>query len=79
MGDLRERMRQAMVGLGWPEGTRETYLWWGYDLAKHYKRSPELLSGDEVQRYVFDHWGNSGPPTRPVAGGPGGHNIECPI
>ena len=52
MGDLRERMRQAMVVLGWPEGTRETYLGWGYDLAKHYKRSPELLSGDEVQRYV---------------------------
>ena len=52
MGDLRERMRQAMVALGWPESTREAYLGWGYDLAKHYMRSPELLSGDEVQRYV---------------------------
>ena len=33
--------RTGMAG-----GDARWYLGWGYDLAKHYMRSPELLSGD---------------------------------
>jgi site-specific recombinase XerD len=52
-GELRERMRRAMVLRGFSEPTQRAYLRRVYDLARHYQRSPQLLDVEEVRAYVL--------------------------
>jgi len=53
MGALRERMDQDMVLRGLASRTREAYLAAVAGLAKHYRRSPDQLSEQEVERYLL--------------------------
>lgn len=53
MGALRERMDKDMVLRGMSERTRESYLYAVKALAKHYWRSPDQLSEQEVQDYLL--------------------------
>ena len=49
MTELRMRMDNDLLVRGFAEGTRETYLAAVARLARHYHRSPDQLSPDEVQ------------------------------
>jgi integrase/recombinase XerD len=53
MGALRERMDQDMVLRGLAQRTREAYLAAVTGVAKHYRRSPDQLSEQEIQRYLL--------------------------
>ena len=53
MTDLRRRMNDAMQVRGLADRTRETYLAAVTGLARHYHRSPDQMSDDEVQAYVL--------------------------
>ena len=53
MTDLRRRMDDDMVVLGMAARTRETYLAAVTGLAKHYRRSPDQISDEEVQAYLL--------------------------
>lgn len=53
MTTLRQRMDDAMVLRGFALRTRESYLAAVTALAKHYHRSPDLLSSEEVQAYLL--------------------------
>jgi len=52
MTELRRRMIQAMTVRGFSPRTHESYLGAVRQLAKHYRRSPDELSVDEVQAYL---------------------------
>ena len=52
MTPLRERMIQDMVLAGFAESTQKSYVEGVLGLAKHYGRSPELLSEEEVRGYL---------------------------
>ena len=49
MTELRRRMDEDMVVRGMAARTRETYLAAVTGLAKHYHRSPDQISDEEVQ------------------------------
>lgn len=51
MKTLREQMNDAMILRGFAARTQESYLAAVTALAKHYRRSPDLLSADEVEAY----------------------------
>ena len=53
MKTLREQMDDAMVLRGFALRTRESYLAAVSALAKHYHRSPDLLTPEEVQAYLL--------------------------
>ena len=53
MRTLRRQMDEAMVLRGFALRTRETYLSVLTALAKHYRRSPDLLADDEVQAWLL--------------------------
>ncbi len=53
MTPLRQRMLDALVLRGMAERTQEAYIGAVVGLARHYRRSPETLSADEVQRYLL--------------------------
>lgn len=53
MKSLRQQMQDAMVLRGFSLRTQESYLECVTKLAKHYHRSPDLLSADEVQAYLL--------------------------
>ena len=53
MTPLRQRMLDALVLRGMAERTQETYIDAVARLARHYRRSPEALTADEVQRYLL--------------------------
>lgn len=53
MTTLRQQMDNAMVLRGFAERTRESYLAAVTALAKHYHRSPDLLTSEEVQAYLL--------------------------
>ena len=53
MTELRRRMDEDMVVRGMAERTRETYLAAVTGLAKHYRRSPDLITDEEVQAYLL--------------------------
>lgn len=53
MGTLRKQMDEDMVIRGMAERTRESYLNAVAALAKHYRRSPDRIGADEVQRYLL--------------------------
>jgi Phage integrase, N-terminal SAM-like domain len=52
MTPLRERMIQDMVLAGFAESTQKSYVEGALGLAKHYGRSPDLLSEEEVRSYL---------------------------
>jgi site-specific recombinase XerD len=52
MTELRQRMDNDLLVRGMAERTRETYLAAVTRLARHYHRSPDQLSPDEVQAYL---------------------------
>ena len=51
MKSLREQMNDAMILRGFAARTKESYLAAVSALAKHYRRSPDLLTAEEVQAY----------------------------
>ena len=53
MTELRRRMDEDMVVRGMAARTRESYLAAVTGLAKHYRRSPDQISNDEVQAYLL--------------------------
>jgi len=53
MTELRRRMDDDMVVRGMAKRTREAYLAAVTALAKHYRRSPDQISDDEVQAYLL--------------------------
>lgn len=53
MTTLRQQMDDAMVLRGFAQRTRESYLAAVTALAKHYRRSPDLLTVEEVQAYLL--------------------------
>ena len=53
MTELRRRMDEAMIVRGFAVRTRETYLDVVKGLAKHYRRSPDLITDAEIQAYVL--------------------------
>jgi integrase-like protein len=54
MSALRARMIEDMKLAGLAATTQEIYLQAVRSLAKHYNRSPELLTEEEVRRYLLD-------------------------
>ena len=53
MGALRRRMEQDMVLRGMAATTREAYVAAVVALTRYYRRSPEQLTEQEVQRYLL--------------------------
>ena len=53
MGALRQRMDQDMVLRGMAATTRQAYLTAVVGLTRYYRRSPEELTEQEVQRYLL--------------------------
>ena len=53
MTPLRQRMDDAMVLRGFALRTRESYLAAVSALAKHYRRSPDLLTPEEMQAWLL--------------------------
>ncbi len=54
MTPLRTRMIEDMKLAGLAAKTQEVYLQAVSSLAKHYRKSPELLTEEEVRRYLLD-------------------------
>src|ERR1700720_1366981 len=54
MSPLRARMIEDMKLAGLAATTQEIYLQAVRSLAKHYNRSPELLTEEDVRRYLLD-------------------------
>ena len=54
MTPLRQRMVDAMVTRGFAARTQESYVEAISRMARHYRRSPALLSKDEVSAYLLD-------------------------
>ena len=50
---LRQRMLDAMVLSGKAARTQEAYIGAVFGLARHYHRSPDALSADDVQHYLL--------------------------
>jgi site-specific recombinase XerD len=46
-------MDEAMIIRGFADRTRETYLWAVTSLAQFYRRSPDLISDEEIQAYLL--------------------------
>ena len=53
MTPLRQRMLDALVLRGMAARTQEAYIGAVAGLARHYRRSPDTLSADEVQHYLL--------------------------
>jgi hypothetical protein len=53
MTTLRQRMIDAMVLRGLRPRTQESYLRAVSQMARHYHRSPELITDQEVQAYLL--------------------------
>lgn len=52
MSELRTRMLRDMTVRGFSPRTHEAYIRQVVGLARHYRRSPDQLSADEVQAYL---------------------------
>jgi hypothetical protein len=53
MSPLRQRMIEDMRLAGLAPRTQEAYVRSVYNLAAHYKRSPDQLGEEEVRRYIL--------------------------
>jgi hypothetical protein len=54
MTPLRNRMIEDMRLAGLADTTQKVYVQAVRNLAKHYRRSPDQLSEEEVRRYLLD-------------------------
>jgi hypothetical protein len=54
MSPLRARFIEDMILAGLAEGTRQVYTRAVYQLAAQCRRSPDLLSEEEVRSYLLD-------------------------
>ena len=52
MTELRRRMDDDMLARGLADLTRESYLWAVTGLARFFRRSPDQIADDEIQRYL---------------------------
>jgi len=52
MGELRERMQQALVVHGMAPRTQEVYVAAGQGLARYYHQRPDTLGEAQIQAYV---------------------------
>src|SRR5260370_40313923 len=52
MRELRERMIRVMTARGFARRTHAAYVAAVVRLAKHYRRSPDQITSDEVQTYL---------------------------
>src|SRR4029453_14917846 len=52
MGELRERMQQALVVRGMAPRTQEAYLAAVQGLAQHYHQRPDTLSEGQLHAYI---------------------------
>ncbi|HEX7785061.1 MAG TPA: site-specific integrase, partial [Methylomirabilota bacterium] len=52
MGELRSRMIRDMTVRGFAARTHKSYLAAVVRLAKHYRRSPDQITDDEIQTYL---------------------------
>ena len=52
MGELRIRMIRDMTVRGFASRTHHAYIAAVVRLAKHYRRSPDQITDDEVQTYL---------------------------
>ena len=52
MGELRERMHQALILHGMAPRTQEAYLTAVQDIAKYYHQRPDTLSEAQLQAYL---------------------------
>ena len=53
MTPLRQRMLDALVLRGKALRTQQAYIEAAARLARHYRRSPDPITSDEVQRYLL--------------------------
>lgn len=53
MGELRDRMIQAMVLRNFSARTQRSYLFHVRQLAKHYRQPPDQLTATQIQDYLF--------------------------
>jgi hypothetical protein len=53
MTPLRRRMLEALVLHGKAQRTQEAYISAVAQLARHYRRSPDTLSGAEIEAYLL--------------------------
>jgi hypothetical protein len=69
MSPLRTRMIEDMTLAGLAVGTRKIYIQAVYKLARHYRRSPDQLSEEEVRGYLLARAskGRHAAPSRPVS------------
>ena len=56
MTPLRQRMLDALQVRGMAERTQQAYIDAVARLARHYRRSPDGLSADEVQSYLLHRY-----------------------
>jgi site-specific recombinase XerD len=52
MGELYDRMHRDLTLKNFSENTKKAYLWAGTELAKHYMRSPAVLTAEEVKNFL---------------------------
>lgn len=53
MSTLRQQLTQELVLRGYSPSTQRAYIRALYELAKYYKRSPDLISDQEVRQYLL--------------------------
>ena len=54
MSVLRTKMQQDMILRGLASSTRDQYIQSVKKLADHYKKSPDILTSDEIRNYLLD-------------------------
>src|SRR5262245_10552214 len=50
---LRQTFVRELTLRGFTDRTIESYVYWVYDLARYYHRSPDRISDDELKGYLF--------------------------
>ena len=58
MTELRKRMMEDLQLAGYAESTRDSYIDAVRGLAKYYMKSPDLLSEDDIRRFLEETRGN---------------------
>lgn len=54
MSVLRTKMQQDMILRGLASSTQNRYIESVKKLAVHYKKSPDILTNDEIRNYLLD-------------------------
>ena len=53
MSVLREKMKQDLILFGLAESTQQRYIEAVANLYKHYQKSPDKLTEDEIRNYLL--------------------------